>query len=394
MFKTIKDIKQKNLKVLLRADLNLPLHEGKILDYNRLDALKPTIEFLLNQNQKIAICSHLGRPKGQKDPSLSLKVLIPFLEDRLNLEVKFFDDILDKDLKTHLEKLKSNQIILLENIRFYPEEKENNNQFAQAIANQFDIFVNDAFGVSHRSHTSNVAIAQLLPSYAGILMENEIKNLDKIRIGSKIKKPLTLIVGGAKMKTKTPVIKEYLDHAKYILIAGALANTFLKAQKQEIGASLYEEEEVQEAKKILDLSKISNTQIILPKDFISKDTQNNSIQTKNLSQISKTDCLYDIGPETIQEFNQIIQKSKTIIFNGPVGLYIDPNFQTGTKSIFDSIKNSQAESYLGGGDTVDALHDYEFNFKDFTHVSTGGGAMLTYLEGVKLPAIQVLNQKD
>ena len=203
MLNSIKKIKEKNLKVLLRADLNLPLHESKILDYTRLDALKPTITTLLSQNQKIAICSHLGRPKGKKEPKLSLKILIPFLEERLNLKVKFFEDILCENLKKELETLKENEVILLENIRFYKEEKENNNQFAQKIAEQFDIFVNDAFGVSHRSHTSNVAIAQLLPSYAGLLIENEIKNLDQIRIGSKFKNPLTVIIGGAKMKTKT-----------------------------------------------------------------------------------------------------------------------------------------------------------------------------------------------
>jgi len=393
MLNSIKKIKEKNLKVLLRADLNLPLHEGKILDYTRLDALKPTITTLLNQNQKIAICSHLGRPKGKKEPKLSLKILIPFLEERLNLKVKFFEDVLCENLKKELETLKENEIILLENIRFYKEEKENSNQFAQKIAEQFDIFVNDAFGVSHRSHTSNVAIAQLLPSYAGLLIENEIKNLDQIRIGSKFKKPLTVIIGGAKMKTKTPVIKEYLDHAKYILIGGALANTFLKAKENEIGKSLFEEEELLDAKKILDLSKMSDTQIILPSDFIVQNLENKEIKTKDLNQIEKHDCIYDIGPKTLEEFNQIIKKSKTIIFNGPVGLYVEKDFEKGTKEILKNIKNSNAKSFLGGGDTVDALHDYNFKFEDFTHVSTGGGAMLTYLEGKKLPAIQVLTSK-
>ena len=393
MLNTVKNIKEKNLKVLLRADLNLPLHEGKILDYTRLDALKPTINFLLHQNQKIAICSHLGRPKGEKNLKLSLKILIPFLEKRLGLKVKFFEDILCENLENELSSLKENEIILLENIRFYKEEKQNSNEFAQKISSQFDIFVNDAFGVSHRSHASNVAVAQLLPSYAGLLMENEIKNLEKIRIGTPIKKPLTLIVGGAKMKTKTPVIKEYLDHAKNILIGGALANTFLKSQNQVIGKSLFEEEEIKEARKILDLAQMSKTRIVLPNDFVIQNTQNKEISNKTIQEIQSNDCIYDIGKETVKSLDKIIQKSKTIIFNGPLGLYVEKEFENGTKEILQSIKKSKAESFLGGGDTVDALHDYHFEFNDFTHVSTGGGAMLTYLEGKKLPAVQVLLKK-
>ena len=393
MLKSINSIKEKNLKILLRADLNLPLHEGKILDYTRLDALKPTIENLLSQNQKIAICSHLGRPKGQIDKKLSLKILIPFLEERLGIKVKFFEDILSKNLKKELESLKQNEIILLENIRFYKEEKENNNQFAQKISQQFDIFVNDAFGVSHRSHASNVAIAQQLESYAGLLMENEIKKLEKIKIGSNYKKPLTLIIGGAKMKTKTPIIKEYLNHAKHILIGGALANTFLKAQNLNIGKSLFEQEEILEAQKILELAKMSDTKIITPIDAKIKNLDTKEIENKDIDNINSNDCIYDIGEKTIIEFKKIIKNSKTIIFNGPVGLYIEKDFEFGTKEIFNSIKESKAESFLGGGDTVDALHDYEFKFEDFTHVSTGGGAMLTYLEGKKLPAVEVLKIK-
>jgi len=393
MLNTVKNIKEKNLKVLLRADLNLPLHEGKILDYTRLDALKPTINYLLNQNQKIAICSHLGRPKGEKNLKLSLKILIPFLEKRLGVKVKFFEDILSENLDNELMLLQQNEIILLENIRFYKEEKENSNEFAQKISSQFDIFVNDAFGVSHRSHASNVAVAQLLPSYAGLLMENEIKNLEKIRIGTASKTPLTLIVGGAKMKTKTPVIKEYLDHAKNILIGGALANTFLKAQNIDVGKSLFEKEEIKEAKKILDLAKMSKTKIILPVDFVTQNTETKEILNKTIQEIKSQDCIYDIGGNTIEVYDKIIKKSKTIIFNGPLGLYVEKEFEKGTKEIFKSIKDSKAESFLGGGDTVDALHDYNFEFSDFTHVSTGGGAMLTYLEGKKLPAVQVLLKK-
>lgn len=384
--KSITNYKQKNKRVLLRADLNLPLHDGKILDYTRLDALKDTIDFLLNNNHKIAICSHLGRPNGQFDPKLSLKILIPFLEQRLGIKIRFIENYIDQEIIEDLNNLTQNEIILLENIRFHKEEKENDIHFASKIARNFEVYVNDAFGVSHRSHASNVAITNLIDSYAGLLLTKEIKKLDEIKITNKIKKPLTLIIGGAKMKTKTPLLKEYLGVADYILIGGAIANTFLKSKNIEIGKSLYDEEEIKDAQKILSLSELSTTKIILPQDVKLK-----SLENKKIIDLNDESVIYDIGENTIKEFISIIHKSKNIIFNGPLGLYIEDEFAIGTKEILNAIISSNAKSYLGGGDTVDAIHDFNLSFENFTHVSTGGGAMLTYLEGKKLPALENLN---
>jgi len=392
MIKLLRNYKKKNQKVLVRADLNLPLHDNKVLDYTRLDALKPTIDYLLSNNHKVVICSHLGRPDGKVDPSLSLKILIPHLEKRLNIKVKFLKKYINKDYSKELENLKENQIILLENLRFHKEEKENNIHFAEKLAKGFDIYVNEAFGVSHRSHTSNVGITNILPSYAGLLLETELNNLNKIKEGSQAKRPLTLIIGGAKMKTKTPLLREYLGIADNILIGGALANTFLKAQGVEIGNSLHEADQLVEASKIIELAKSTKTKIYLPSDLSIQNSKGNCI--KNLDQSTSQDNILDIGPQTIQEFGKIIKKSKTIIFNGPLGLYVQEPFDKGTKEVFNQIKNSKAKTYLGGGDTVDALHDFNFHIHDFTHISTGGGAMLTYLEGKKMPAIQSLITKD
>lgn len=382
--------KIQNSKVIVRTDYNVKFDDesNSIVDDTRITRSAKSIQTLLQNNNKIVICSHFGRPdpslSAKENDNFSLKKIIPALEKILKVKIKFISNYPSPELQKTLTNLNPHkEIILLENTRFYKQEKENDSNWAEILSKGFDYFVFDAFGASHRQHATTHAIQKFLPSLKGNLVSEEIQQLKSL-LGSP-PKPLTLLLGGAKIKTKIGMIENFLDKADHILIGGALANTFLKAQGYEIGQSKYESEKLSVASEILKKAEESNTELLLPIDYITLDGNN-----KSLLETTSEDSLLDIGPLTITRFENILKESKTIIFNGPVGVFSKPNYSKGTKQLLETISQNQNTTILGGGDTLDALQLFNIPQDKFTHVSTGGGAMLKYLEGKTLPTLEKL----
>lgn len=365
-------------KVIVRVDYNVPISDNQITDFTRIQKSLSTIQELLKNNNKVALISHLGRPnldEGINSPhnqKLSFKNYLDQISQNTNLSFQFLNLYPSPDLKLDLENINQNQILLLENSRFFKEEESNDPDFSQELASYFDYFVFDAFGTAHREHASTIGLAQNLPSTFGKLVEEEISNLNKLKDP---KEPLVVLLGGAKIKTKIGVIQSFLDKASHICIGGALANTFLYAVGYELGQSKLEIDEVNTAIKIINLAKNSKTELILPIDLTTKSGTN-----KSVIEFTPEDSGLDIGPLTTGRFINLIHESKTIVFNGPMGVYQDNLYSNGTESILKAISKSKATSILGGGDTLDAIAKYAIDPNTFTHVSTGGGAMLKYLE--------------
>lgn len=373
-------------KVLLRSDLNVTLDKnGNIDDDFRLRVSQPTISYLLKNNCAVIIMAHLGRPKG-KDPKLSLSVVQKRLEKLIGQPVAFASDCMGQDTKNLADNLKNGEVLLLENLRYYSEEEENDENFAKQLANLAKIYVDDAFGAAHRAHASIVGVAKFLPSYAGLLLSHEVEMLDKIRLNCE--KPFSVIMGGAKISTKIFFIQSFLKSADHVLLGGALANTVLHAKGIAIGQSYIEEGMAEEAEKLI----ITDNKLHLPVDaVVSADKLGATADIHNapIGKTSEKELILDIGEDTISLFSQIINKSKTIIWNGPLGLYEIEAFSKGTKSIAEAIINSKAYSVIGGGETITYLEKIDILNK-FSHVSSGGGAMLEYLTGSLLPGVEVL----
>jgi len=412
--KSIKNLKNlKNKTVLVRADFDVPIkqetrnkkQETKILDDTRLKALLPTIKFLLNKKvKKIILIGHLGRPNGRVVNNLSLEPIKNYLEKLLKKNTRYKIQFPNK-----FQVPNSNyKISILENIRFWPEEEKNNKKFAKNLANLADIYVNECFPTSHRKHASFDAIQDFLPSYAGLNLEQEIKNL----FLDKIKRPLVLIIGGAKIETKLPVINNFINKADYILVGGAVANNFFKTKGFEIGKSLVDKEYIKEAKGILNFQDTRNNfqinsknqksnkknyklpitycGLFLPIDIITQDSK-----IKSLNEIKSTDKILDIGPKTIILFSGIIKSARTIVWNGPMGYFEDKNFKNGTDKIAENIfKNKKAKIIIGGGETGQVIKKLnKNNNKKNIFISTGGGAMLKFLAGEKLPGLKKIYKK-
>ena len=381
-----------NKKILLRLDLNVPLTDGKITDTTRIDKILPTLKFLISQNTKIIIISHIGRPKGQVVNELSLRPICQDLEIKLSQNIKLISkdikEIASKDLFDNDDE----KIVMLENIRFYPEEEKNNPQFAKQLASLADIYVNDAFSCSHRAHASIHYITNFLPSYSGLQLDLEVYALKKIT--SEIKKPITCIIGGSKVSTKINIIKNLIPRFDNIIIVGGMANNIIKYMGNNIGKSLQEENSDTIIKEIISLSETENCKIIYPQDVVVGKNLNDSPLIKELNEISKDDMILDIGPKTISMINNIIDKSNTILWNGPAGYFENPSFANGSieiaKKIIDNNKSNKIYSVAGGGDTVSLLNSLNA-VKDFNFVSTAGGAFLEFLEGKELPGIRALN---
>jgi len=379
-------------KVLLRLDLNVPLDNGKITDTTRIDKILPTINFLLKNKAKVIILSHVGRPKGKIVNELSLKPICEDLKNKLNENIK----LITKDIKniksTDLFGDKSEKIIMLENLRFYPEEEKNDNGFAKHLASLADIYVNDAFSCSHRVHASIFEITKFIPSYAGLQLNLEIDALAKIT--SEIKRPISCIIGGSKISSKINIIKNLMPKFDNIIIVGGMANNILKYKGYEIGKSLQEGNCNQIIEEIFSLSKKENCKIIYPKDVIVAKNLNGSPEIKDLDNVSKEELILDIGPKTIKIINNLIEESNTILWNGPAGYFENPSFSNGSnqiaKKIIEKNKNNTIYSVAGGGDTVALLNNLEAINK-FNFVSTAGGAFLEYLEGKELPGIKALS---
>ena len=377
----------KNLgNVLIRSDLNVPIRNGTVLDNFRIKKSIEYIEELQNISSSVTFISHLGRPKGVED-SLSLKPISDEMSKLLNQDVVFINNNLDEDIKNIL-KSKEKGIFLLENLRFNEGEIMNDEKFAKGVSSPFDTYILDAFGASHREHASIVKIGNHLNSFQGPLMSKEIEELDKVLNESN--QDFTIILGGAKASDKLALIKNLLPRVNSLLIGGGMCFTFLKALGHNIGNSLCEDQFIESAKEILDSA--NGKKITLPVDFgVTKAIDSHARNNIDLSQFSNDDIGVDIGKETIKNFQEILSKSKTIFWNGPMGVFEVDEFSHGTKEITNAIAEMEVYSIVGGGDSVNAINRFS-NVDKFNHVSTGGGASLEYLEGKALPGVNIYNQ--
>mgnify|MGYP000545117884 FL=1 len=379
-------------KVLLRLDLNVPLDNGKITDTTRIDKILPTINFLLKNEAKIIILSHVGRPKGKVVSELSLKPICEDLKNKLNENIRLVSKNIKEINSTDLFNEQDEKIVILENLRFYEEEEKNDNNFAKHLASLADIYVNDAFSCSHRAHASIFKITKFIPSYAGLQLNLEIDALTKIT--SEIQRPITCIIGGSKISSKINIIKNLIAKFDNIIIVGGMANNILRYKGYEIGKSIQEDNCDKIIEEIFSLSKKENCKIIYPEDVAVGKNLDGSAEIKELNNISKDELILDIGPKTIKAINLLIEESSTILWNGPAGYFENPNFAKGSleiaKKIIEKNKNNTIYSVAGGGDTVSLLNGIGAT-NNFNFVSTAGGAFLEYLEGKELPGIKALN---
>ena len=393
--KSLLDYSFEGRNILVRVDFNVPLDENfNITDHSRITAALPTIKKLLDDNARVILMSHLGRPKG-KDYKFSLQHIIDYLQKTLKTAVSFSEDCIGDLAKNKARNIKNGEILLLENLRFYKEEKQGDINFAKQLSELADVYVNDAFGTAHRSHASTSIIASFFPNekYFGLLLKDEIDNLEKAL--SKPKKPFTAIIGGAKISGKIDVVVSLLNKVDNLIIGGGMAYTFSKAMGGNIGNSLVEDDKLELAKSIIEKANKLDVNLLLPVDSVNANDFNNNADIKN-SDITSVQGGYmglDIGEKSIQLFSEVIEKSKTIIWNGPMGVFEFSNFSKGTRSIAEAVCNSTKNgsfSLVGGGDSVAAIKKYKLEEK-ISYLSTGGGAMLEFLEGKKLPAILALS---
>jgi len=395
--KTIDDIILKNKKVLMRCDFNVPLDDdGKITDDRRITASLPSIKKVLSENGALVLCSHLGRPKGQKIPAMSLKPVANKLSDLLNLTIKLTDDCIGEQADSLKKDLQPREILLLENLRFHEGESKNDPEFARELAKGCDVYVNDAFGTAHRAHASTEGVTHYIDqSVAGYLIEKEIEYLDGAI--NNPKRPLVAILGGAKISGKIDVIKNLFDKVDSLIIGGGMVFTFFKAKGMEIGTSLLEEDRIEMAKDLLSEAEKRGISMLLPDDVVIADKFDNHASRKTVSveEIPSDWMGLDIGPVTIEKFDSEIKKSRTIVWNGPMGAFEMDNFAVGTKKIAESLAEASdrgATTIVGGGDSAAAISKFGLDDK-ISHISTGGGASLEFLEGKKLPGIEALTDK-
>ena len=391
--KYIKD--QENLyekRILLRLDLNVPLKNGVITDQTRIDKIIPVINFLIEKKSKILVVSHIGRPEGKVNKELSLKPVCKNLEKKINKKINLIEKNIFDLSKKDLFKYPNEQIAFLENIRFYKEEEENNENFSKHLAKLADIFVNDAFSCSHRAHASVCKIAKFLPSYAGLQLETEINALKKVT--SNIKKPVSCIIGGSKISTKIGVIKNLIPKFDNIIIVGGMANNILSYKGNPVGKSIKEINCNNIVDEIFKEAKNHSCSIIYPTDVAVGKNKKDEAIIKKISQVENDDIILDIGPETIKNIKEIIEASKTVLWNGPAGYFENSNFANGSfeiaKKIVQKNRDNLIFSIAGGGDTIAVLNKINA-LKNFNFVSTAGGAFLEYLEGKELPGIKALN---
>lgn len=394
MKKTIKDLNIKNKKVLIRCDFNVPIKDGKIIDDNRIVESLPTINYAINQSAKVILFSHLGRVKEAND--LSKNDLSPVairLSELLDKEVIFINKTRGKALEEAVKNMQSGDVLLVQNTRYEDledkKESSNNEALAKYWASLGDVFINDAFGTIHRAHASNVGLASNLENGVGLLVEKELLNLEKL---DEPERPYVVILGGAKVSDKIGVIENLVNKADNILIGGGMVFTFLKAQGINVGKSLIDEDNLEFCKEILAKSA---SKIVLPVDIHVAEEFNDSSfsHIADISEISNEEIGMDIGPDTIEKWKHILQSAKTIVWNGPLGVYEMPKYRTGTSKILEIISSSNAHTVLGGGDIVAAASEAGYKEK-VSHASTGGGATLEYLEGKTLPGLDIISKRD
>ena len=392
---TIKDLDLKGKTVLVRADFNVPLEDGKITNDKRITAALPTIKYIINAGGKVVLFSHLGRVKTEEDlETLSLLPVGNRLSEKLDQDVYFVNATKGEELESAIEDLKKGEVLLVENTRFEDldgkKESKNDEALGKYWASLGDVFVNDAFGTAHRSHASNVGISAHLPAVSGFLIEKEIEFLGEAVLNPK--RPLVAILGGAKVSDKITVIESLLEKADKILIGGGMANTFLRAQGYDTGKSLVEEDKLDLAKSLLETGK---DKLVLPVDVVAAKEFSNDTEyaVRDASEIDADEMALDIGPKTVEVFEEVLKDAKTVVWNGPMGVFEMSNFAKGTIKVCESLaKLEDAITIIGGGDSATAAEQLGFE-EDFTHISTGGGASLEFLEGKELPGIKALNDK-
>ncbi|HBH0487306.1 TPA: phosphoglycerate kinase [Clostridioides difficile] len=394
--KTIEDIDVCGKKVLVRCDFNVPLQDGVITDENRLNGALPTIQYLISKGAKVILCSHLGKPKGEAKPELSLAPVVKRLSEMLGKEVVFAadDNVVGENAKKATEKMENGDVVLLENTRYRKEETKNEENFSKELASLAEIFVNDAFGTAHRAHCSTVGAGEFLQErVCGYLIQKELKFLGEA-VANPVR-PFTAILGGAKVSDKLAVINELLEKVDNLIIGGGMAYTFLKAQGYEVGTSLLEIDKVEYAKEMMEKAKNKGVNLLLPVDVVMADhfaPDATPIVTEDAN--VKEDYMgLDMGPKTIANFVKTIKESKTVVWNGPMGVFEFENFANGTLSVARAMAElTDATTVIGGGDSAAAVNQLGFGDK-MTHVSTGGGASLEFLEGKELPGIAALDNK-
>lgn len=385
--KTIKDIDVRGKRVLVRTMLNVPIKNSKVDDLMRLKAAKPTIDYLLNHNARVVLISHHSHEDQSLEPAAAA------LANVLNHDVKFIPSVLDADVQRAVNALKPLDVLVLENLRFHPEEESNDDEFAKSLAGYADIFVEDDFTACHRAHASLVGIPKYLPAVAGLGVELEVDTIT--RVLEDPKRPLVAITGGAKVSTKIPILSFLLKKVDTVFVGGAMANTFLAALGKPVGKSLVEPTQIELTKQILEDAKAAGKTILLPLDVIVASELNPpaNVRTVSIDDVQADDSIADLGPQTIEQLDAVIRSGGTIIWNGPVGIFETPEFSGGTKALAEKIINSNAYSLVGGGDTCDFVDNAGLHDK-FSFVSTGGGASLELMSGNRLPGVEALQDKE
>jgi phosphoglycerate kinase len=391
MKKSIRDTEVTGKKVLVRVDFNVPLDPktNEIMDDSRIIAALPTIWYLIEYKARVILCSHLGRPDGQVVPSLRMTQVAERLSQLTNLPIYTVSDSIGPKVTSAVEKLKNGDILLLENLRFHPEEEANDAKFAAELAELADIYVDDAFGTAHRAHASTYGVAKYLPAYAGLLLEKELRVLGNLLTNAQ--HPFAALLGGAKVSDKIKLLNNMLDKVNILLIGGGMAATFLKAQNYGVGLSNAEEDKKELANQLIAAARKNNVELILPLDVIVADAINDLSRPSiaPVSMVPANKYIVDIGPQTIELFTEKLKGCRTVFWNGPMGVYEIPQFSRGTKSMAELLANLSATTVVGGGSTAEIVTEMRLAFK-MTHVSTGGGASMSFLEGITLPGVAVL----
>ena len=403
---TVRDIPPAGLKekrALVRVDFNVPVHDGVVGDTTRITAAVPTIRFLLDASAVVVLISHLGRPKGKTDPKFSLKPVAPVLAEFLGRPVQFVPASVGEEAEVAVQTAKPGDVLLLENLRFHPEEEVNDPGFAAQLAKLGDLYVNDAFGAAHRAHASTEGVAHLLPAYAGLLMEKELDALGGLLAGAK--RPFVVVLGGAKISDKIGVIEHLMSTVDGFCIGGGMANTFLLAQNYGVGTSLVEQEAVATAHDILARTSTRRVGLHVPtdaivstqsaKELLSEHAPEAVTRTVLIDDVGPDEAIYDIGPMTAKYYSSVVKGARTVFWNGPMGMFEVPAFAHGTMTLARAVADASAKgtvSVVGGGDSVAAIEEAGVADK-ITHVSTGGGASLEFLEGKTLPGVAALKEK-
>lgn len=392
---TVRDFNPSGKRVLVRVDFNVPIEDGKVKDDSRIRAALPTIKYLLDHGASVILMSHLGRPKGKVVESFRLRPVAQWLSGLLKMPVPITGDPLGVGTRDAVARLKTGQLLMLENLRFHPQEEANDDEYAKTLASYGDVYVNDAFGTAHRAHASTVGVTKYLPAYAGLLMEREIEALSKLL--ENVEHPFAAIIGGAKVSGKLGVLNHLMELCDSFLIGGGMANTFLVAQGNGVGKSLLEKDLVDEAKGILQTATEKGVEFLLPTDVVVAKEVTRGAEHKivAVNKIPNSWSVVDIGPQSIETFRQALQPARTIFWNGPLGVFEVPTFGDGTRAIareLARLAEGGVTVVVGGGDSVAAVEELGLTSK-MTHISTGGGASLEFLEGIELPGIAVLLDK-